>query len=287
MEHRWTMVFYNKQLLTQAGVSTPPEDWDSFFELAQKLTKRDNTGKITQSGVALGTSRNIRHSAEIMSFLLLLEGVDIIDESRTSVTLNTPKVQRVFEVYTNFAQGDTALWSSTLRTDLEMFFAGKLAMMIAPSWRAFDIIEAAPNIEFDTSPLPQLKENEQDVFYATYWGEAVSGSTKYPLEAWTFVKFLSEKEQQMQLFSNASAIRTFGEPYSLVELVNEMRGKPYISALATMAPSMKSWQMGDENTIHMALDDAITSIVENGMDISSALSTAESVINDTIVETNR
>lgn len=281
------MVFYNKSIFQQAGVEKPPEDWDSFMELAYNLTKRDTSGRIIQSGLAMGTSRNIRHSGEIISYLLLLEGVEVMDSTRTRITLDTPGGQKVFRTYTDFARGDNAIWSPALRTDLEMFFSGELAMMIGPSWRAFDIIEAAPTIEFDTAPLPQLKENEVDVYYATYWGEAVSRDTSYPLEAWAFVRFLSEKEQQLSLYSNASRIRAFGEPYSLVELNSEMVGRTYVSALAETAPFMKSIPIGDEKGVHTAFDEAITNIVENRKNIDSSLREAESMINSIISQTNR
>jgi ABC-type glycerol-3-phosphate transport system substrate-binding protein len=281
------MVYYNKQLLSEAGVQRPPEDWDSFFELAQKLTTKDSSGRITQSGLAIGTSRNIRHSAEILSFFLIQEGVDVIDQTRTKVSLNTPKAQSVFETYTNFARGDTAVWSPNLRTDLEMFFAGELAMMIGPSWRAFDIIEAAPTIEFDTAPLPQLKANEEKIYFSTYWGDAVSKTAKNTDAAWAFIKFLSEKEQQMNLYSRASQIRAFGEPYSLVELNSEMLERPYVSAIAEMAPYMKSWQKGDEMSVNSALDEAITDIIENGTDADIALKKAEEAINAKIEITNK
>jgi len=281
------MVYYNKQLLSEAGVETPPQDWDSFFELAQKLTKKDSAGKITQAGLAMGTSKNIKHSAEILSFLLLQEGADIIDETRTTVSLNTLKGVKVFQTYTNLAQGESAIWSSTLPTDLEMFFSGKLAMMIGPSWRAFDIIEAAPTIEFETAPLPQLKANTETVYYATYWGDAVNKTCSNQALAWKFVKFLSEKEQQLSLYSNSSKVRAFGEPYSLVELNSSMKDKTYVSAIAEMAPNMKAWQIGDETFVKSTLNEIVTNILESGMDINEALRKAETAINEKLAVTNQ
>jgi multiple sugar transport system substrate-binding protein len=281
------MVFYNKQLLAKEGVTKPPEDWDSFFELARDLTKRDASGRILQAGVAIGTSRNIMHSAEIIAYMLALEDIQVIDETRTQVTLNTPRVQRVFETYTNFARGEDALWSPSTRTDLEMFFSEDLAMMIAPSWRAFDIIQAAPSVEFDTAPLPQLLANEKDIYYATYWGEAVNRTSANPLAAWKFIAFLAQKEQQMKLYSNASQIRAFGEPYSLVELNGEMQEKPYVSAIAQMAPNMQAYPWGDEGAVNTAINTAITDIIEGRSDVDTALADAEATINATIEQTNR
>lgn len=281
------VVFYNKQLLSAVGVQKPPADWDGFFELAQRLTQKDASGRILKSGLAIGTSRNIHHSAEIMAYLLVLEGVEVMDETRTRVTLNTPRVESVFKTYTDFARGDDAIWSSTLRSDLEMFYTGDLAMMIAPSWKTFNIIEAAPTIEFDTAPLPQLQANPEDVFYATYWGDAVSKTSSNPLAAWKFLNFLSKKEQQMRLYSNSSQIRAFGEPYSLVELNSEMLGKPYVSAIAEMAPNMTSIPWGDEQTVNAIIDETITAIIENRRDVNIALRDAEDTINATIEQTNR
>jgi ABC-type glycerol-3-phosphate transport system substrate-binding protein len=201
--------------------------------------------------------------------------------------LNTPRVQRVFETYTNFAKGESALWSPSLRSDLEMFFTEDLAMMIGPSWRAFDIIQAAPSVEFDTAPLPQLIANEEDVYYATYWGDAVNRTSASPLAAWKFVDFLAQKEQQMKLYSNASQIRAFGEPYSLVELNSEMVGKPYVSAIAQMAPNMRAFPWGDETIVNSTINTVITDIIENRSDVDSALEDAEATINATIEQTNR
>ena len=281
------VLFYNKQLLSDAGFSEPPTDWDSLADLAHKLTKKDSSGEITQAGLAIGTSRNILHASEILSFLLLQEGVEIIDSTRTNVTLNTTKVESVLNVYTGFATGKQAVWSSDLRYDLEMFYSGKLGMMIAPSWRAFDIILSSPTIEFGMATLPQLEANQEKVYYSTYWGDAVNKSSDNTEAAWDFINFLAQKENMMAKFSNESKIRAFGEPYSLVELNSIMAENSYLTAIAEMAPYMKSWQMGDETIVKQTLNQLITSIVEDGQDPATALKNAQDDINDQLAQTNK
>ena len=76
-------------------------------------------------------------------------------------------------------------------------------------------------------------------------GEAVNKNTSNPTAAWTFINFLAQKEQQQQLFSNESKIRAFGEPYSRTDLNSDLLSQSYTSAIATSAPNMVSWQMGD------------------------------------------
>ncbi len=281
------VLFYNKQLLADAGFSEPPKDWDSLIDLAHKLTKKDSSGKITQSGLAIGTSRNILHASEILSFLLLQEGVELIDSTRTNVTLNTTKVESILNIYTEFATGKQAVWSPDLRYDLEMFYSGKLGMMIAPSWRAFDVILSSPTIEFGMATLPQLGANEQKVYYSTYWAEAVNKSSQNTDIAWDFINFLAQKENMMAKFSNESKIRAFGEPYSLAELNSSMSGNLYLTAIAEMAPYMKSWQMGDEAIVKQTFEQLITSVVEDGEDPDVALKNAQENINDQLAQTNK
>lgn len=283
------MVFYNKQLLAKQDVQEPPTDWDSFISLARKLTKKDSSGRITQSGLALGTSKNIQHSSEILLFLLLQEQADLIDSTRTKFSLNNSKAISVFTAYTNFATGNNAIWSSSLKNDLSMFYSGSLAMMIAPSWRAFDIMQSASTIEFGTAPLPQLVANPEKIYYSTYWGEAVNKKSSNTQLAWEFVKFLSEKEQQLKMYSNASTIgqRAFGEPYSLTELNSEMKGKAYVDAIAVMAPYMKSVQLGEEGYVRAALEEAVTQILENNQSVENALREAEKTINTKLAQSNK
>jgi len=278
-------VLYNKQLLSEIGLDEPPTDWDSFVEAAEELTERDSSGQITQAGLAIGSAENVRHSASIFSYLLLLNGADLIDSTKTVVNLSSTEAEIALTVYTDFVDDQEGTWAANLKTDLDMFYEGKLAMMFAPSWRVFDIIEAAPSIEFDMAPLPQLPGNEE-VYYSMYWGEAVSTYCENKALAWDFINYLSSKEVQKELYSNSSNIRSFGEPYSRLDLTTEMVGQPYVSAIAEMAPNMTSWQMGDQEFVERKLDEAINNVVEYGMDPSSALEDAEAEINDQLAQSN-
>jgi ABC-type glycerol-3-phosphate transport system substrate-binding protein len=165
-----------------------------------------------------------------------------------------------------------------------MFFAGKLAMMFAPSWRAFDIIKAAPSIEFGIAPLPELPNNETPIYYSMYWGDAVSSSCQYPEIAWDFIQFLVDHQQET--FSNSAQIRAFGEPYSLTSLNSELENNPYLNAYSIMAPYMHSWGMGDQGFVEQTLNEAITQIVQGEESIDSAMEIAQENINDQLAQTN-
>lgn len=278
-------IFYNKRILREAGHDQPPRDWDSFIELARELTVRNEIGQITRSGLAIGSSRNIMHSADILSFMMLLNNANVIDSTFTQTNLTSREVVSAMEVYTEFTQGDNAVWGTYLKSDLEFFFEGNLAMMFGPSWRAFDIIEAAPHIEFGIAPLPQLS-NDNPVYYSMYWGDAVSSTCEHPDIAWRFVSFLVDKQEE--IFSNAARdVRAFGEPYSLVSLNESMRGHVYLDAYAEMTPYMKSWGMGDQAFVERMLNDAITQIVEEGRAVETVMRNTQRDINDQLAQSNK
>ncbi|MFH1547446.1 MAG: extracellular solute-binding protein [bacterium] len=276
-------LFYNKDLFDKAGINEPPEDWDTFKENALELTLSTSGGIITQAGAAIGCSSNINHSAELLSALMLQSNIEMTSSDDTQVIFNTSRAASVLDYYTDFVS-DSKIWTCELRNDLEMFSAGDLAMMFGPSWRVFDIINMNPSINFGTSPLPQLVGNNEDINYATYWGEAVSAQSEHQLEAWQFVKFMAEKEQEQKMFALASQERTFGEPYSRKDLASEISATPYVDSFILMAPTMKTWKWGDEITSKQALNDAITDVVERDIREDQALDTAVQTINTKLSE---
>lgn len=275
-------LFYNKKLFNAAGYSEPPTDWDAFIEYSKKLTKASANGEISQAGAALGSSKNIKHSADILNLLLLQNSVEVISSDNKTVTLTSPRAITALEFYTDFVI-EHKTWSQDLGSDLETFYSGKLAMMFAPSWRAFDIINSAPNIEFGIAPVPQLPGNDP-VNYAMYWGDAVPKTSPNQEEAWKFIKYMSQPEQMKEMFSNSSQIRAFGEPYSLKSLASEMTTNPYVNPILKMAPTMKAWQMGEQGYTEEALRTAINSVVSGGIEPDTALKEAESMINLKLTE---
>ncbi len=276
-------LYYNKDLFEEAGITTPPGDWDTFIEVAQELTETDSSGEITQAGAAIGCSTNINHSADIMYALMLQNNVQMTSSDAAEATFNTTRGETALTYYTDFVK-EHAIWDCGLRNDLEMFSAGKVAMMFGPSWRTFDIINMNSSVNFGTAPLPQLAASDEQVHYGMYWGDAVSAQSQNQLEAWKFVKFLSEKETQQSIYAAASQSRAFGEPYSRPELASELSDAPYVAAFVEMAPYMTSWKMGDQQTAETSINKAISDVIDERDTETNALTTAVETINEKLLE---
>jgi multiple sugar transport system substrate-binding protein len=76
------VMFYNKDLLNNAGIINPPEYWDKEFQQnVKKLTKQDNKGQILQSGVALGGNDNIERYSDVLALLMMQNGTKMLSEN--------------------------------------------------------------------------------------------------------------------------------------------------------------------------------------------------------------
>lgn len=226
LQYDGLVVFYNKQLLAETGLDTPPITWGEFRQTATQLTKREGN-LITQAGAALGTSTNIDHAADIFGLMLVQSGVSIPQD------LTSQAAQDATIFYTNFTIKDR-VWDVSMPEATVAFANGQLAMMLAPSWRTFEIREINPGLDFGFSPVPQLPatpEGQETVSWASFWAEAVSRDTAYPEVAWDFLNYLASAPTLQEFYSSAAALRAFGEIYPRQELASNLSVDPYASVV--------------------------------------------------------
>jgi len=99
--------------------------------------------------------------------------------------------------------------------------------------------------------------------------------------AWSFLKFLSEKESLQKLYQNASKMRTFGEPYSRVEMAALLNDHPILGSIINQAPGAQSWYLasrtfdgptGINSLLSKYFEDAINAVI-TGKDAKKSLET--------------
>lgn len=276
LEYDALTLYINEEIFNKAG-KTPPTTWDELRITARSLTVKDDQGVITQSGVALGRTENVDHWPEILALLMLQNGVDLTNP------VGKP-AEDALKFFTIFSTVD-GVWDATLPSSTQAFAAGKVAMFIGPSWRAFEINQQNKSLKFKTVPIPQLpKENvkQTDMTYATYWVQGVWAKGANKTDSWNFLKFLSNQDSQQKFFANASKLRTFGEPYSRVEMANILSAHPILGSIISQAPGAKSWYLasrtfdgptGINTQISNYFGDAINAVVAGNQSPSQALAT--------------
>lgn len=246
------VLLYNKELFDKAQITDPrtaTKDWDVTLQTALKLSQKNANGTIKVAGINMGSVTNVRSSPEILLTMLTQSAVPVVsvDASTAKISASFATPQGLAAVNRFYEFSKLGAWSSRMEDDLQAFSSGRLAMMIAPSWRVVDLVGMNSSLRFEALPLPVLPGANSDVpqYLASFWIDVVSKKSKHPAEAWAFLKWLSEPEQMRRIYKAQTEKRLIGNPYPRKDMAAEQKDAPYIGAILEMAPRMKSWPLYD------------------------------------------
>lgn len=267
------VLIYNENIFKKTGITVGPKTWDDITDIVPKLTVKDRQGNLITSGIAIGTTGNIEHFSDIFGLFLLQNGssLDKLDQSEAAGAL---------EIYRKFAEPPQEYWNESMPNSITAFIQEKVAMIIIPSWEILSIKAANPEIQMKVVPVPSVP-GAPPVSLASYWVEGVSRYSKNQIEAWKFLKYLTEKETMTKLYEIESKIRPFGEPYSRVDLAPILSQDEYLGAVIKQADNFVSIPV-ISRTFDNGLNDEVIKYIENainsttqGVTYSEALKTAK------------
>ncbi|NTW26892.1 MAG: extracellular solute-binding protein [Candidatus Moranbacteria bacterium] len=232
-------LFYNRDMFNAVGITEPPKTWMEFQADVRKLTKINSNGNFDSSGAAIGTATNINRAPDLLSLLMLQNGVALptkkgmqakIDEGVVGKDGNVSQAgEQALGFYTQFARLGTAsntinpfyAWNDRQHYSTDAFAEGTVAMMFNYSWQIAEIKNKNPKLNFSVVPVPQINSADP-VTYADYWGYGVARNkvasvttsggqpTSAPVpndvrthEAWQFLRFLTLKNSGTITLYNA------------------------------------------------------------------------------------
>ena len=176
------VMYWNRDLLGNAGIAVPPANWSEFLTLVPKLTVKDKNINILRSGVALGEFRNINNAKEIISAFLLQAGNPIVvntgtsgngfDETLSKENLATVGAINFYSDFSNPVKPDYS-WNRALPSSLDMFAAGDLAFYFGFASEISKIRDKNPNLNFDLAYFPQPKDTSVLVTFGKMWGLSI------------------------------------------------------------------------------------------------------------------
>jgi multiple sugar transport system substrate-binding protein len=284
-------MFYNKDLLNNAGISETPKYWNrDFLQAVKKLTKQDPKRGLIQSGIAMGGSSNIERYSDILAVLMMQNGATMIDENRRVSFQMVPEFAKetnynpgleALRFYTDFANPtkESYTWNGELNNSLEMFIGGNLAIMFGYSYHIPLIKAGAPKLNFSVAKFPQIEGTPPtNINFANYWIETVSKKSIYTNEAWDFLQFMT-KEEQAKIYLEKTK-----KPTALRSLVANQKLDDEIGVFADQVLTAKSWYRGKnvmaaEDAVKEMLDAALISTSEK---LQKIINTAAAKIQQTI-----
>lgn len=275
------VMYYNKDILSNAGISQPPKYWDELFDLNSTLTNKKNDGTILQSMIALGRYDNVSHAKDILSTLFLQSGnqmikrtdtgyVPVINESSSSAGISP--AETVLNFFVEFSNpSDTAYsWNRALPNSIDMFTGGKLAFYLGFGSELFTIQSINPNISFDVSEILQTRNATVKRTYGKIYALAVNKKSKNITSAFGVAGLLSSGDAAKN-FSIAVSL-----PPASRALLADKPTDPYLFTFFNSAISTRSWLDPDKTATDSIFSEMIQNIISSKLSVSDAVSRVQS-----------
>lgn len=258
------VLYYNRTLLNQANVPTPPSTWSDFKEAVKALTLQDRNGEIVQAGVALGTGRNINRAPDILSVLMMQNGTEMASTDGRAVFNLVPQSFKdrsiipgrdALTFYTDFASPakEVYTWNEKMPESLNAFTSQKSAFLFGYAYHLPFIRSLAPGLDLGITKLPQISAGSKPVNFANYWLESVTKQSKYQNEAWAFVDFATSSANAKSFLERAQ------KPTALRSLIAEQRQDDTLINFADEVLTAQSWYRGQKPA---QADEAIRAMID-------------------------
>ncbi|WP_054948816.1 ABC transporter substrate-binding protein [Numidum massiliense] len=192
------MLFYNKDILKEAGYDEPPETLQELQEYAKKLSVLRKDGSLERLGLWPGVDwLTIMHAY----------GAEFWDTGNNRVTPGHEGVKKgvafAKEIWDEYGTANLDRFTASLgksMSEQNPFFSGRYAMAIGGEWTPTFIEKYAPDLNYGIAPIPYDKDrpdlkNTGNVTTSVLY---IPKGVKHPEESWQFLSWLTDKEQMVK-----------------------------------------------------------------------------------------
>ncbi len=272
-----TMVlFYNRDLLDNAGVAQPARTWNEFQEQVGRIARFDSKGNILIAAAALGTADNTPRAVDILALLMMQNGAEMVSadgevnfhripESLRGQRSAVPGIEAL-QFYTSFANANqrSYTWNEQQPDGFEAFLQGRVAYFFGYAYHLEQIRGLAPKLNFGIANMPQI-QNNPEVHFANYWVEGVSKKTANPDAAWDFVQFMSSAAEAQKIVQAAK------KPTARRDLYQPQLDDPDLFVFASQVLRSRSWYNGMDAAAAETIMKALIRDVLAGVDDTDEL----------------
>jgi len=283
------VLYYNKDLYTNAGLITPPTSWEEFVTNQPKLTIIDETKRLNQSAIALGTANNINNFKNIISLLFLQVGtlpIYMLDDkyqsglvgSNRSQNLDSPKL--ALDFYNQFSDPtrSTYCWNRSLPLDREFFLAGNLANYFGLASELAYFLEKNPHLNFDVANVPRLNKGANLTFGRLYGLMVIKNSAKANLafSAMSELALVNHENKELNELLNLPPVQR--------SVLAQKPSNPFTQVFYNEALTARAWPdpQADETkkTIKTLIDNSTSGRLSSDAAVTQANDNLQVIINN-------
>jgi len=196
------VLYYNKDIFDEVGVSYPTDDWtwDDLLAAMKKLTIVESSGRVAR--YALGME-----GGKYQLWVGQNRG-GILDDMRnpSKCTLTEPPAVEGVKFFADLMNNNYAMRDADLGQaggDAAVFQSGQVAMIIQNSSRVSAFNQAGLNYDVATAPIPKGGQRSAAAGGAAW---VMSAASDHKEEAWTFLSWLQSKDGGQHLYTASGEI---------------------------------------------------------------------------------
>lgn len=279
------VMYWNRDMFTNAGLSTYPRFWDEFGNLGKKINVKDENSNIRRSVVALGEMNNLEHAREVLGTLFIQAGnpvtmssapgepiVSALADGSINGVKSSSAALTFFTHFSNPSNPDYS-WNRSLQSSKNAFLSGSLATYFGFASELAGIRTKNPNLDFDVAGFPQAPQSAVRATYGTMYGFSIVRSVKDPTSTYTILSNLVTPSA-LQFLTNETYL-----PPVRRDLIAVGNKDPYLAIFYDSALISKSWLDPDTQSTTAILQEMVDNVTSGKKTQYDAIQTADDKLN--------
>ena len=273
---RSTIVLYwNKEMFKEAGLDPnhAPATWKEQVEFAQKLTKRDASGKVTQWGIQIPSSG---FPYWLFQALAIENGVQLMNDAGTQTYYDKPEVIEALQYWVDLANKykvhpeGIVEWGTTPKD----FFERKMAMMWTTTGNLTNVRTNA-KFDFGVAMLPAGKQR----------GSPTGGGNFYLFKKTTaqqreaalrFIKWMTTPQRAAQWGIDTGYVAVRADAWDTPAMKQYVAGFPAAAVARDQLPYAKAeLSTHDNQRVTKALNDGLQAALTGSKSPEQAMKDAQ------------
>jgi sn-glycerol 3-phosphate transport system substrate-binding protein len=269
------VMYYNKDLFKEVGLdpNQPPATWQQQVQYAQKLTKRDASGNVTQWGVQIPSSG---FPYWLFQGLAIENGVNLMNSAGTQTYYDKPEVIAALQYWVDLVKKykvhpeGIVEWGTTPKD----FFERKVAMMWTTTGNLTNV-KANAKFDFGVAMLPSNKQRGSPTGGGNFY--IFKKSTPAQREAaFKFIKWVTTPERAAQWGIDTGYVASRADAWETPLMKKYVAGFPAAAVARDQLPFAKAeLSTHDNQRVTKALNDALQAALTGTKTPEQALKDAQ------------
>lgn len=270
------VMYYNKDLFKEAGLdpNRAPATWDELVTQAQKLTKKDGAGQVSQWGLEIPSGGSFAYW--LFQALTTPNDAILMNEAGNEVYLDKPPVIEALQFWHDLAYKHKVMPTGTIDwgTTPKDFLVGKTAIMWTTTGNLTNVRKNA-KFDFGVAPMPKAKRGGSPTGGGNFY-LFKSATPEQQQAALTFVKWMTSPENAAAWSIDTGYVAVTPAAWETDRMKAYVKDVPQATvARDQLEVSVAEFSTHDNQRITKLLNDNIQAVLTNAKTSEQAMKDAQ------------